>query len=264
MIFYGKSGTGKTSMVQSLCNDYYGKPYSNYVLELNASDDRGINTIRTCIKSFASIKSFDCKHKIIILDEVDNTTQDAQYALRRIIEKYVTNVRFILICNYLNKIIPAIYSRCTVLRFKQLELSDIVSIFEKKKYPLIHVDTLYELADYDIRKMYNFFEIYNNENLFSLNDIYLFFLNIDEDSYSWLSIFSKRETKDFNELYNFFKLKQALNITNIIKIYTRIYLEEKRYDKISLLAETQYKYIHSFESIYDCFLLEVCAINTLL
>lgn len=127
MLFYGPPGTGKTSMVLALAKDFYGTTYKKYVLELNASDDRGIDVVRNQIKSFAETLSFNQagqgkKIKIIILDEMDNMTSVAQMALRRIIENYVSNVRFCLICNHVNKVIPALQSRCTRFKFKPLPI----------------------------------------------------------------------------------------------------------------------------------------------
>jgi replication factor C subunit 3/5 len=92
----------------------YGANYSSMVLELNASDDRGIDVVRDQIKEFAGTKKiFGTGIKLIILDEADAMTSDAQAALRRVIEKATSNARFCLICNYVNKIIPALQSRCT-------------------------------------------------------------------------------------------------------------------------------------------------------
>ena len=127
LLLYGSNSTGKTSSIHAFCKEYYGKYYKDCVLDLNASDDRGINIIRNNIKQFANTKSLlhNKVVKMIILDEVDNMTIDAQYALRRIIELYTSNVRFCLICNYLHKIHSAIYSRCVILKFKMLTYEDI-------------------------------------------------------------------------------------------------------------------------------------------
>ena len=93
---------------------YGEKQYKSMVLELNASDDRGIDVVREQIKVFASTRNiFNAGVKLIILDEADAMTSDAQAALRRVIEKYTSNTRFCMICNYVNKIIPALQSRCT-------------------------------------------------------------------------------------------------------------------------------------------------------
>lgn len=96
------------------------------ILELNASDDRGIDVVREQIKNFASTrKIFEKGFKLIILDEADAMTSVAQAALRRVIEKYTKNVRFCMICNYVGKIIPALQSRCTRFRFAPLEREQI-------------------------------------------------------------------------------------------------------------------------------------------
>lgn len=105
LLFYGPPGTGKTSTMIACAKEMYGAEYSMMVLELNASDSRGIQVVRDTIKGFAEtgapIKSnYNCK--IIILDEADSMTRDAQAALRRIMEKYSENTRFCLICNYVS------------------------------------------------------------------------------------------------------------------------------------------------------------------
>jgi replication factor C subunit 3/5 len=95
-------------------------------LQLNASDDRGIDVVREQIKQFAETRTLFAKgFKLIILDEADMMTQQAQAALRRVIEQYTKNVRFCIICNYVNKIIPAIQSRCTRFRFSPLPIVEV-------------------------------------------------------------------------------------------------------------------------------------------
>jgi replication factor C subunit 3/5 len=103
-----------------------GEKYKSMTLELNASDSRGIGVVRDQIKSFASSGSlWSSGYKLIILDEADSMTSAAQFALRRVIEKYTQNTRFCLICNYVNKIIPALQSRCTRFRFGPLAPAEI-------------------------------------------------------------------------------------------------------------------------------------------
>ncbi|KAL1140224.1 hypothetical protein AAG570_000156 [Ranatra chinensis] len=119
LLFYGPPGTGKTSTILACAKQMYPKgKFNSMVMELNASDDRGIGIVRGQILNFASTRTiFKSGYKLIILDEADAMTNDAQNALRRIIEKFTENVRFCLICNYLSKIIPALQSRCTRFRF---------------------------------------------------------------------------------------------------------------------------------------------------
>lgn len=120
-LLYGPPGTGKTSTILAAARDMYGPQFKAMTLELNASDDRGIDVVRNQIKEFAGTKRLFSKGiKLIILDEADMMTNDAQFALRRVIEKYTSNARFCLICNYANKIIPALQSRCTKFRFAPL------------------------------------------------------------------------------------------------------------------------------------------------
>jgi len=132
LLFYGPPGTGKTSTILACAKQLY-KPaqFNSMVLELNASDDRGINVVREQILSFASTRTiFKAGFKMVILDEADAMTNDAQNALRRVIEKFTENVRFCLICNYLGKIIPAIQSRCTRFRFGPLSTAQMMPRLE--------------------------------------------------------------------------------------------------------------------------------------
>ena len=118
LLLFGSSGTGKTSAIFACIQELKRKGYYVSKLELNASDNRGINIVRKKIKEFAGTCTlFKNGLKLIILDEADSMTIVAQFALRRIIEKYSDNVRFCIICNYINKIIPALQSRCIKLRF---------------------------------------------------------------------------------------------------------------------------------------------------
>ncbi|NWX35258.1 RFC5 factor, partial [Notiomystis cincta] len=128
LLLYGPPGTGKTSTILACARQLYReREFGSMVLELNASDDRGIDIVRGPILSFASTRTiFKKGFKLVILDEADAMTQDAQNALRRVIEKFTENTRFCLICNYLSKIIPALQSRCTRFRFGPLTLELMV------------------------------------------------------------------------------------------------------------------------------------------
>lgn len=127
LLFYGPPGTGKTSTVMAIAQQLYGGSLQSMVLSLNASDDRGIDVVRDQIKTFAGTrKLFSSGMKLVILDEADHMTNDAQFALRRVIEKYSSNARFCIICNYVSKIIPALQSRCTKFRFSPLDHANML------------------------------------------------------------------------------------------------------------------------------------------
>ena len=138
LLLYGGPGTGKTSSILALCNELYGTIRINErVLELNASDERGINIVRGKIINFSKISigttdpNYKCPpYKIIILDEADAMTKEAQAALRKVMEENSNITRFCFICNYINQIIEPINSRCVKIRFKPIDNN---SIFKKLK-----------------------------------------------------------------------------------------------------------------------------------
>ncbi|XP_059630714.1 replication factor C subunit 3 isoform X1 [Cornus florida] len=165
LLLYGPPGTGKTSTILALARKLYGSQMHNMVLELNASDDRGIDVVRQQIQDFASTQSFSFGAKscvkLVLLDEADAMTKDAQFALRRVIEKYTKNTRFSLICNHVNKIIPALQSRCTRFRFAPLEdihvreRIKIVIEAEGLDVPESGLAALVRLSNGDMRKALN-------------------------------------------------------------------------------------------------------------
>lgn len=162
LLFYGPPGTGKTSTIVALAREIYGVNYRNMVLELNASDDRGIDVVRNQIKEFASTRQIFSKgFKLIILDEADAMTSAAQNSLRRIIEKYTKNTRFCILANYAHKLAPALLSRCTKFRFRPLPEKDIerrlANILAREHLNLTSsaFEALLKLSNGDMRKALN-------------------------------------------------------------------------------------------------------------
>ena len=166
LLFYGPPGTGKTSSIIAIAKHYYKEDFSNMILVLNASEERGIETVRNRIKQFVTtIGLYDDPDtppfKLIILDEIDAMTEDAQAILRKVVEKYVNNVRFCFICNYLKKINPAIQSRCIIFRFKPIPYKNmydfIITICEREniKITLNAINLVIKRCNGDMRKLLN-------------------------------------------------------------------------------------------------------------
>ncbi len=161
LMFAGQAGVGKTSCAVALAKEFFKDNFSQNFLELNASDDRGIDVVRDTIKNFARTLAFDLGFKIIFLDESDALTFDAQQALRRTMEKYSRTCRFILSCNYSSKIIEPIQSRCVVFRFSQLSSKAIdgklmeVAKTEGVELEASAVQAIVYVCEGDLRKAIN-------------------------------------------------------------------------------------------------------------
>ncbi len=176
LLFYGKPGTGKTTTILTCLKELYGENENCMSIKLNASDNRGIGVIRDIVKQFAeynNILSIN-KHKFVILDEIDSQTKDAQSILKRIIEKYSNNTRFCLICNDINKVDPALQSRCAIFLFRPHTNQNIYNYLiyicknEKIEYNDSSINKIIEMSNGDMRKSIN-----------TLQSIYLCFNKIN-------------------------------------------------------------------------------------
>jgi len=166
MLFAGPAGSGKTTCAISLARELYGEQWRDTLIELNASDERGIDIVRGKIKDFARAASIGtADFKIIFLDEADSLTSDAQAALRRTMERYTQTCRFILSCNYSSKIIEPIQSRCAVFRFRPLTDSDVkaylkrIAAGEKVEVTEDGLNAIASIAVGDLRKATNLLQV---------------------------------------------------------------------------------------------------------
>ena len=163
LLFSGSAGVGKTTMALCISQEILGDKWKDYTLELNASDERGINMVRERVKKFSRFAGLDTEipFKIIILDEADEMTSDAQTALRRIIEDTAKFCRFILIANNISKIINPIQSRCAIFKFSQIDEKEITTHLKsvlKKEKGKADEKGLKEIAEYasgDLRHAIN-------------------------------------------------------------------------------------------------------------
>lgn len=221
LLFYGMPGTGKTTTILSLCYELFGpNNFKNRVLELNASDERGIGVVRDSILRFAktSLSSPDPNYpsppiKLIILDEADAMTYDAQSALRKIMEDYLETTRFCIICNYIEKIIKPIVSRCMFFNFVPLDNKLIIrhlkKIAEKEKL---------KLNDEDIENIY---KSYNGDLRQAISSLQQLKYIDDEDLED--EIMEKFNIEFYNNIY---KKMQNMDMENKIK-----YFENNAFDK---------------------------------
>ncbi len=222
LLFYGPPGTGKTSAILACANYLYSNCLDSFVIHLNASDERGIDVVRERIKDFclAGALFSDNRPKLVILDEADSMTSDAQLALRQIVVNNTKKVRFCLICNYVNKIIPQLQSRFSKFRFKPIEKCGINNklkiILDKEniKCDDYSINLLSDNANGDMRKLINILQnISNKTSEINESNIYKLLLIIKDDEID--EIISNLFNLSFEQ--NWINLNKLLNLGHSIK-----------------------------------------------
>jgi replication factor C subunit 3/5 len=235
LIFYGPPGIGKTTTILACAKEIYGENYKSIILELNGSDERGISVVREHIKDFSNthfllsqIMNIDCKYKLVILDEADSMTIDAQFALRRVIENCSNNTRFCIICNYLTKIIPGIQSRCTILKFSPIQFNEhykyIYNIINLENINITEdcINNIIKISEGDMRQSINILQslyLINSNNIITTKDLYQTIGYLEPEKNIEMMNFLFKENS-LNEIYNTilkFKEENNLSINDIIK-----------------------------------------------
>lgn len=273
MIFYGPPGTGKTTTILACAKKIYGPNYRSMILELNGSDDRGINVVREQIKNFSATDSkisnmlvsdnnFKQKTniKLVILDEADAMTYDAQFALRRVVESYTNSTRYCLICNYLTKIIPALQSRCKMFRFAPISntehLNKINNVIDIEKINITNDATkkIIELSEGDMRRSLNLLQslyMINSDKLIELNTVYRSIGYPSDDEKN--DIIESLKGKTLNETYNILSSFNNLSNQDIIReisgYYSKQFLQSFRDKKKRIPINEQNKLLDLFDSL---------------
>lgn len=260
-LLYGLSGTGKTSTILSIAKKYYKEYTSSMLMEINASENRGVNIIREKIQLFATTKSLHMinKPKLVILDECDSMTLQTQISLRDIIDNYYENVRFCIICNNINKIDRSLQSRCMSFRFNPLlkeNSIDILKYIAEQENLNIENDNVYEIitdiTKGDMRKAINIIQglSFNYSNIISEENIYLY-LNypsqIDIDNIYELLSNNDSIIITYKQLLNIIENKNFL-LQDIIYYLTLKIKDQYNVELFKKLAEIEYNILYDNNS----------------
>ena len=233
LLFYGPPGCGKTTSIINLINSYQEKWYKQtnkeLIIHLNASDDRGIDVIRSQINQFVNSNSlFNNGIKFVILDEVDYCTKNAQQALRYLLQNYSNNVRFCLICNYISRVEEILQNEFLRLRFNQLPEEDIIlflssiSTKESLNINITSITAIQKLYKSDIRSMINF--IQSNQDIINSN-FHIIDNNVWQNLYD--KIIKKENIDLLNNIIQDISIKYNIDKKNIIKSFLNYIIRNK-------------------------------------
>jgi replication factor C subunit 3/5 len=238
LLFYGPPGTGKTTTIINIINEYqirYNQKNKGTIIHLNASDERGIDIIRSQIHQFVKSKNFfDAGLKFVILDEVDYMTKNAQQALKYLLQSSCYNVRFCLICNYISKIDESLKNEFICIRFNQLPKNDIYKFIrnitknENLELSDAVIDRIQQIYNSDIRSMINFIQLNQNITIWEDNIITD---EIWENMHKFLCVNPENKDDWFKKI-NELSIQFNMDKKNILKTYFN-YIIRKKTDIVS-------------------------------
>jgi replication factor C subunit 3/5 len=231
LLFVGSAGTGKTTLITAHAKQFYKEKYSNMVLSINASEDRGINIIRGKIQSFA-MSGNENIFKLIILDEFDSMTDEAQYVLSSVMDKYNKNVRFCLLCNFLKKINKCVQSRCVVYKFNPISYDYLLYVgfqiihSQKIQTTLKSLKLIISYSNGDMRKLINTLQSIQLNNTRTLKETSS--LLIMPTKHKILKLLNFYKSHSLIESINYTKYLVEIydySLNEIIKQFYNIYVE---------------------------------------
>ncbi len=245
-LFSGPAGCGKTTAALAVAKEFFKGGWKGNLLELNASDERGIDTIRVKVKDFARTVSLSGLFKLIYLDEADSLTRDAQHALRRTMEKYADTARFILACNYSSKIIPPIQSRTAIFHFSPLKEKEMTSFLKQiagNEQLTVSEDaykSIIYIAEGDMRKAINILQTASTAGRITEESVYLITSRVDPKAVeNMLKTALKGDFVSSRKQLMDLMMERGLAGEDIIKeIHNRIFsLDMSEEDKVRLLEK---------------------------
>lgn len=251
-LFAGPAGCGKTTAALAIANELYGEQSRGNFLELNASDERGIDTVRVKVKDFARTMPLQ-GYKIIYLDEADSLTKDAQHALRRTMENYSATCRFILACNYSGRIIPPIQSRCAVFRFSPLMKDDIkgylkgIAEKEKMKMDSDSLEAVVRVSEGDMRRAINTMQMLSSAKNITPETVYSVVNRADpEDVSKMLELALAAKFKDAREILIKLLHEKGLSGDDVVReIHSQIFAlgidDRKKLAVLERLGEYEFR-----------------------
>jgi replication factor C subunit 3/5 len=274
LLFYGPPGTGKTTTIINIINEYqikYNQKNKGAIIHLNASDERGIDIIRSQIYQFVKSKNFfDVGLKFVILDEVDYMTKNAQQALKYLLQSSCYNVRFCLICNYISKIDESLKNEFICIRFNQLPKDDIYkfirNITQNERLELSDavIDRVQQIYNSDIRSMINFIQLNQNISVWEDNIITD---ELWEDMHQFLvsdgfAVVEKLQVRWFKKIHDI-SVKYNTDKKNILKYYFNHVIRKKpelvTHEFLSVVETIMHTNDFIVEHILQYFLLHIRA-----